>query len=287
MAVVNLYKREVSVFLKKCIGRDTLLPMTPASFHALVLGIVQGLTEFLPISSSAHLILIPSYLGWEDPGLAFDVALHLGTLAGVLIYFWKDLVHLATNLDQPKERNTVIYLIVATIPGALAGLLLEHKVETVFRSPALIAGVLIAMGTLLGVADWLAKGNKTISDLNIGSAIGLGLSQGFALIPGVSRSGVTITTALGLGLERREAAKFSFLMSIPIIAGAGVLKSKAIMHSPDKVALGVGFLAATVAGLFAIWLLFKIIETKRYIPFVVYRWALGIFVLLNLSHFAS
>src|SRR5476649_1026770 len=104
--------------------------MTNGLFHTLVLGIIQGLTEFLPISSSAHLILIPRYLGWEDPGLAFDVALHLGTLAGVLIYFWKDLCHLATNLGEQKERNTVLFLIVATIPGGLAGLLLEHKAET-------------------------------------------------------------------------------------------------------------------------------------------------------------
>jgi undecaprenyl-diphosphatase len=261
--------------------------MTAGSLHALVLGLVQGLTEFLPISSSAHLILIPRYLGWEDPGLAFDVALHLGTLAGVLIYFWKDLCHLATHLDEQKERNTALYLMLATIPGAVAGLLLEHKAETVFRSPALIAGVIILMGTLLGMADWLSKGNKTIADLTLGSALGLGLAQGFALIPGVSRSGIIITTALALGLNRKESAKFSFLMSIPIIAGAGVLKSRAIWHSPDKLALGAGFLASTLAGLFAIWLLFKIIQTRRYTPFVLYRWALGAFVLLNLARFNS
>jgi len=259
--------------------------MSAGTLHALVLGLVQGLTEFLPISSSAHLILIPRYLGWEDPGLAFDVALHLGTLAGVLIYFWKDLWHLTTHLGEQKERNTVLFLILATIPGALAGLLLEHRAETVFRSPMLIASVLIVMGTFLGLADWLSKGNKTMADLTVGSALGIGLAQAFALIPGVSRSGVTITLALALGLDRREAAKFSFFMSIPIIAGAGVLKSKAILHSPDKLALGVGFLASTVAGIFAIWLLFKIIQTRRYTPFVVYRYLLGIFVLLNPAKF--
>jgi undecaprenyl-diphosphatase len=149
----------------------------------------------------------------------------------------------------------------------------------------LIAGALILMGTLLALADWMSKGDKTIAELSIGMAIGIGLAQSFALIPGVSRSGVTITTALFLGLNRRDAAKFSFLMSIPIIAGAGVLKCKAILHSPDKMALGAGFLASAVAGLFAIWLLFKIIQTKRYTPFVVYRWALGLFVLMNLPHF--
>src|ERR1019366_9239007 len=113
-------------------------PMTAGPLHSLVLGLIQGLTEFLPISSSAHLILIPRYLGWEDPGLAFDVALHLGTLAGVVIYFWKDLLNLATGINHPEQRKTVTYLIVATIPGALAGYLLEHKVETVFRSSMLI-----------------------------------------------------------------------------------------------------------------------------------------------------
>ena len=117
--------------------------MTAGPLHSLVLGLIQGLTEFLPISSSAHLILIPRYLGWEDPGLAFDVALHLGTLAGVVIYFWKDLIALATGISQPEQRKTVLYLIVATIPGALAGYLLEHKVETVFRSSMLIGIVLI------------------------------------------------------------------------------------------------------------------------------------------------
>jgi undecaprenyl-diphosphatase len=259
--------------------------MTLGASHALILGLVQGLTEFLPISSSAHLILIPRYLGWEDPGLAFDVALHLGTLGGVLIYFWKDLLHLLTHIGEPKERKTVLCIIAATIPGALAGLLLEHKAETIFRSPALIAVVLIIMGTLLGLADWLSKGDKTIADLSIGAALGIGLAQGFALIPGVSRSGITITTALALGLNRREAAKFSFFMSIPIIAGAGILKSKAILHSPDKLALGMGFLASVTAGLFAIWLLFKIIQTRRYTPFVVYRYVLGLFVLLNPARF--
>ena len=265
--------------------RAKLSVMSVGTIHAAVLGLVQGMTEFLPISSSAHLILIPRYFGWTDPGLAFDVALHLGTLVGVLIYFWKDLLRLATHIQEPQERHTVTYLIVATIPGALAGLLLEHKAETVFRSPALIAIVLIVMGTLLGLADWLSKGNKSIADLSIGAAVGIGLAQGFALIPGVSRSGITITTALALGLDRRDAAKFSFLMSIPIIAGAGVLKSKAILHSPDKVALGVGFFAAAAAGLFAIWLLFKIIQTRRYTPFVAYRYVLGILVLLNLAKF--
>ena len=210
--------------------------MSVSLIQPVVLGIIQGLTEFLPISSSAHLILLPRFLGWTDPGLAFDVALHLGTLAGVLAYFWQDL------WDIP--RKTVGFLIVATVPGAVAGLLLEHKAETVFRSPALIAGALILMGAALAVADWRGNGDKKISDLTLKKAILIGLAQGLALIPGVSRSGVTITTALAIGLERREAARFSFLLSIPIIAGAGMLKFKAILLSPGKMALAAGCLGA-------------------------------------------
>ena len=255
--------------------------------QSLVLGLVQGLTEFLPISSSAHLILIPRFLGWEDQGLAFDVALHLGTLVGVLAYFWKDLLILAKSVLKPGDsslqgdRRTVGFLIVATIPGAIAGLLLEHKAETVFRSPTLIATTLILMGTALAVADWLCKGNKTVSDLTFKTALTIGLAQGLALIPGVSRSGITITTALALGLERREAARFSFLLSVPIIAGAGILKFKAILSAPDHLAIAVGIAAAALAGYLAIWALMKYVQTYRYTPFVIYRWILGLFVLLR------
>jgi len=264
--------------------------LTPPT-HALALGIIQGLTEFLPVSSSAHLILIPAYLGWNDPGLAFDVALHLGTLAGVLLYFWKDLWQLARgvlqfgNPDLHTERTTLEYLALATIPGAIAGFLLEHKAETLFRSPLLIAIDLIVLGLLLGLADWFCSGKRTIKDLTVASAVGIGLAQSFALLPGVSRSGITITVALALGLERREAARFSFLMSIPIIAGAGLLKFKQILHSPDHLALAVGFSASAVFGLLAISLLMRYIQNNRYTPFVIYRWALGAFVLLNLSRF--
>jgi undecaprenyl-diphosphatase len=262
-----------------------------AIFQAVVLGVIQGLAEFLPVSSSAHLVLAPRYFGWTDPGLAFDVALHLGTLAAVVAYFWKDLVKLASAVVQPsdpakaEDRRTALYLIMATIPGAIAGLLLEHKAETVFRSAALIAGALIALGLALAIADWFCKGDRKIKDLTIGSALGMGIAQAFALIPGVSRSGVTITIGRALGMERQEAARFSFLMSFPIIAGAGLLKFKQILHSPDKIALAAGFVSAAISGLFAISLLMRYVQRHRYTPFVLYRWALGAFVLLNLSRF--
>lgn len=173
----------------------------------------------------------------------------------------------------------------AAEPGAIAGFLLEKKADTLFRSPTLIAIDLIILGLLLGLADWFCAGKRTIKDLTVISAIGIGLAQSLALIPGVSRSGITITVALALGLERREAARFSFLMSIPIIAGAGMLKFKQILHSPDHLALAAGFLASAVFGLLSISALMRYVQNKTYTPFVLYRWALGAFVLLNLSKF--
>ncbi len=267
--------------------------ITDSTAHAMVLGLLQGLAEFLPISSSAHLILAPRYFHWPDPGLAFDVALHLGTLAAVVVYFWKDLLLLGKALVDPrvpqaKEKRRLVGLIAAaTVPGALAGFLLEHKAETVFRSAELIACTLIIMGLLLGIADWFSKGRNKIESLSFPSALGIGLAQSFALIPGVSRSGSTITIARFLGLDRQEAARFSFLMSIPIIAGAGVLKFKEILHDPDKVALSAGFATSAVSGFLAIWVLMRYVQRHRYTPFVVYRWVLGAFVLLNLSKFTG
>lgn len=257
--------------------------MSFSLIQSAVLGVVQGLTEFLPISSSAHLILVPRFLGWEDQGLAFDVALHLGTLAGVLAYFWRDLRDM---LLKPENRPLIGYLIVATIPGAVAGLLLEHKVETLFRSPALIAGTLMLMGAGLGLADRMNKGELKLSDVTLKTALIVGFAQALALIPGVSRSGITITTALALGLQRREAARFSFLLSMPIIAGAGLVKAKAILASPDHAAIATGFGCAAISGFIAIWALMNYVQNRRYTPFVIYRWALGLFILLNLARFA-
>ncbi len=260
-------------------------------FQTVVLGLVQGLGEFLPISSSAHLVLVPGYMHWPDPGLAFDVALHLGTLLAVVLYFWRDLVQLALSLLQPKnpalakERRLVGLLGLATVPGAVIGFLLEHQAETLFRSPRLIAIALIVLGLFLWLADRYAAGDRTVDEITPGLALLIGLAQGLALIPGVSRSGITITVALFLGFRRTDAARFSFLMSIPIIAGAGVLKFKEILLSPDKAALAAGFVAAAVSGFAAIWFLLRYVQRNRYTPFVIYRWALGAFVLMNLAHF--
>ena len=258
-------------------------------FQAAAMGIIQGLTEFLPVSSSAHLILAPRVFGWDDPGLAFDVALHLGTLAGVLAYFRKDLWTLANQAFLNKDnqassaRSLILAIALATMPGGIAGLLLEHKVESIFRSPALIAGTLIAIGFLMAIADRFGKGEKGLPQLTLRDAMLIGLAQCLALIPGVSRSGITISTALFLGFERTSAARFSFLLSIPIIAGAGLLKSPQIFHAHDPMLIVAGFLASAVSGLGAIWILMKFIEQYRFTPYVIYRLVLGVAILLNLS----
>lgn len=255
------------------------MPLT--SLQAFVLGVVQGLTEFLPISSSAHLILFPRLMGWQDPGLSFDVALHLGTLAGVVVYFWKDLWGMVRNARAASRPPLLLYLIIGTVPAAAVGLLLEHHVETVFRSPVLIAWALILMGVALAAADRFSSGRKTLPDLTAPAVLAIGVAQCLALVPGVSRSGITIMAALALGFQRQDAARFSFLLAIPIIAGAGLLRLPEILRSPDPAALAAGFLGAALSGFFAIWFLLQYVQTRRYTPFVIYRWILGLFVLLR------
>jgi undecaprenyl-diphosphatase len=265
--------------------------MNPIEWHKFILGAVQGLGEFLPISSSAHLILVPRYFGWEDGGLAFDVALHLGTLLAVTVFFWKDLWRLAQAVAHPgaptgaDDRRLAGRLLLATVPGAIIGMALEHRVETVFRSPLLVAWTLIGMGLVLAAVDYLSNGRKSLAEITWPLALLIGLAQGLAVIPGISRSGITITVALLLGVQRKDAAKFSFLLSIPIIAGAGILKCKEILHSPDKAGLFLGFAGAAVLGFLAIGFLLRYVQTRRYTPFAVYRCLLGIFVLTHLPHF--
>lgn len=199
-------------------------------YQALVLGLVQGLSEFLPISSSAHLTLTPWIFGWKDPGLAFDVALHLGTLVAVLWYFRAEWVALTRSgfgilerrrVETPEEWR-VVFLVVATIPVAVAGILLEEKAETAFRSPGLIALMLMLMGIALWVVDRQCATDRTLGTMRWRDAVFIGVAQAFALIPGVSRSGTTITGARLLRLDRQSAAVFSFLLSMPATAGAAV-----------------------------------------------------------------
>ncbi|GAC1687624.1 MAG: undecaprenyl-diphosphatase UppP [Gemmatimonadaceae bacterium] len=256
--------------------------------HAVVLGILQGLAEFLPVSSSAHLTLAPWLLGWDDPGLGFDVALHVGTLIAVLWYFraeWARLVAAALSLlrnrrmDTPEKRR-VIYLVVATIPGAVAGLALEKLADRALRTPALIAAALIVMGILLWAVDRTATRRRDLDSLTARDAVLSGLSQAFALIPGVSRSGATITAARALGVGREGAAVFSFLMSMPIIAAAAVLKVPHVLRTEGITPpLLVGVLAAALSSAVAITVLLRYVSRHSYGLFALYRIALGAGVL--------
>lgn len=257
-------------------------------FQALVLGIVQGLTEFLPISSSAHLALTPWVLGWQDPGLAFDVALHLGTLITVLWYFqqeWRSLIASAIRiartrrLETPSEKR-VLFLILGTIPGAIGGLLLEKKAETAFRSPTLIAVNLIVMGIVLWMVDRFARQERDLDSMEAKHALTVGFAQVFALLPGVSRSGATISASRALGFHRESAAVFSFLMSMPITAAAVVLKM------PDVLKVGglgaevfVGVVAAALSSWLAIAVLLRYVSRNSYGIFGLYRIIAGLAVL--------
>ncbi len=248
--------------------------------QAFILGAVQGLTEFLPVSSSAHLVLVPWLFGWNDPGLAFDVALHLGSLLALLIYYGRQWLSMALSIvrPDPDSRRLLILLIVASVPGAVIGLLLEKQAETIFRSPILIAGTLAVMGVVLWVADVMGRRKKKMDNIYLGDAILIGLSQALAIIPGVSRSGSTITTGRILGIERQDAANFSFLMATPIIAGAGLHEMPKIMHGGINGIVVAGFVSSAVFSLIAIAALVSFVRTQTYKPFAWYRIALAIFV---------
>jgi undecaprenyl-diphosphatase len=253
--------------------------------QVVILGLAQGLGEFLPISSSAHLVLIPWLLRWTDPGLTFDVALHVGTLVAVIIYFWKDwwqlLIKGFTDIRSEKGR-LFWYLVVATVPGALSGFLLEDKAETVFRSPILIATMLIAMGILLYWADRRSAKKIEINNITFGTSLFIGISQALAIIPGVSRSGITMTTGLLMGLNREGAARFSFLLSTPIIFGAamvkfpGVISNSSVMTADFMIGMAVSF----ITGIASIGFLLRYVQTKDFLPFVWYRFVLGVLVIV-------
>lgn len=260
--------------------------MTP--LQAAALGIIQGLSEFLPISSSAHLALAPWLFGWDDPGLAFDVALHFGTLLAVLWYFrmeWLTLIRaafgiLTTGRIETPEKRRVVYLIVATIPGAIGGYMLQARAETAFRSPQLIAGALIVMGLVLWLVDKLVDQRRILGEMRWLDSLLVGLSQVIALIPGVSRSGATITAGRGLRFDRESAAEFSFLMSMPIIAAAVVLEGpRALREGGITNEIMSGVVASAVSGWLAISILMRYVSRHSYGIFAFYRVALGITVL--------
>jgi undecaprenyl-diphosphatase len=250
-------------------------------FQAIVYGLIQGLTEFLPVSSSAHLTLLPTFTGWPDPGLSFDVALHWGTLIAALIYFRRDLIKMTVDAlaylsgARTPESEFPWKIVVATVPGAIIGFLFEKQADTLFRSPWLIAGTLSIMGLWFLVADRFGKKQISLDQISWRNAILIGLSQGLAIIPGVSRSGITITSALLLGLDRSAAVRFSFFLSIPIIFGAGLVKAKYLIGNAGDPALIAGMLVSALSGLMAIHLLITYVRTRSFMPFVVYRLALA------------
>ena len=257
-------------------------------FQAIVLGVIQGLSEFLPISSSAHLALTPWLLGWEEPGLAFDVALHLGTLIALVWYFWQEWVKLTRALFSIVRKGRVeteserqfAFVTVATIPGALAGYLLQAQAKTVFRTPALIGTMLIVMGVILWAIDRYSRQDRGLATMGWRDAILIGLAQMFAIVPGVSRSGSTITAGRGLAFSREAAAVFSFLMSLPIITAAVVFEGRHAIDNGITAPLVAGVVAAAISGWLAISVLLKFVARNSYGVFAAYRVVVGVGVLI-------
>lgn len=250
--------------------------------QAAVLGAVQGLAEFLPISSSAHLALAPRLLGWPDQGLAFDVALHMGTLAALLACFWRDwlgLVRAGLTRADSDERRLFDAMVLGTIPAGLAGLALADKAETVFRDPARIALTLAAFGVLMGLADWKGRKDRAVSAAALRDVVLIGFAQALALVPGVSRSGITMTAALLLGFDRVAAARISFLLAVPITAAAGLHELPKALPYASEPAFWTGIAVSGLVGVAAIKGLLKLLSGRGLMPFAVYRVAFGGFLL--------
>ncbi|WAM34567.1 undecaprenyl-diphosphate phosphatase [Caldicellulosiruptor morganii] len=250
-------------------------------FQAIFLGALQGLGEFLPISSSAHLIIFPWLFGWKEHSLVFDVALHLGTLLAVLVYFWRDYFEIIVKgITHPSsEKGKLLwFIVVATIPGALFGYLFENTVENVFRKQYLLIAIVLALfGIVLYYVDKNAKSKIGMSEMNIIHATLIGISQAFALFPGISRSGITMTTGLLLGLKKETAAKFSFLMSAPIILGAGAVSLMKNIHNVTSQfsSFATGFFTSAVVGFLAIHFLLEIVRKSGFKIFAYYRFVLA------------
>ncbi|OJU13650.1 MAG: undecaprenyl-diphosphatase UppP [Clostridiales bacterium 43-6] len=251
--------------------------------QALIYGIVQGITEFLPISSTAHLILLPNILGWEDMGMTFDIALHLGTAVSVLLFFWKDWIKLTkAGMTRPKSSDGKLFwfIMLATIPAGIIGFLFEDFFEQAQKNMLLIGFMLIVLGILLYLADTRCKSTKKINHVNFLSAILIGLSQAVAMIPGVSRSGITITTGRFSGLTRESAARFAFLLSTPTIVGLGIYKIKDIIgENFHLLPFLIAVITSGLVGALVIRYLLDFLKTRSFGIFAVYRIVLGMIVL--------
>jgi undecaprenyl-diphosphatase len=274
-------------------------------YQAVVLAIVQGLTEFLPVSSTAHLVLFPWLLGWKDPGLTFDVALHAGTLLAVLAYFWRYWVEMAAmalgqgggsaatlnsgvashsaHADLRENPRLFWYLAIATIPAALVGWRFERAAEEQLRSPMIIGVALIVIGLFMWAGDRLGKRERDLGQVGLIDSFLVGVAQALAVIPGVSRSGVTMSTGLFRRMKRETAARFSFLLSTPIIAGAVLKKSLEVRHtglSHDmRLPFLLGAIVSAIVGYLVIAVLIRYLERHTFTVFVIYRIVLGVIVL--------
>jgi undecaprenyl-diphosphatase len=270
--------------------------------QAVVLGVIQGLTEFLPISSSGHLIVVPALLGWDDPfieSLAFSVMLHVATLLALLLYFARDWVRLVpaglaalrdrsfrdADGNTDPNRRLAWLLAASTVPAAIVGFALNDLIETAFREPRLVAITLVVGGAILWLADRFGPRTRSIDGLTFPAALGIGAAQAFALVPGVSRSGISISAGLFAGLGREDAARYAFLMATPITAGAGLWEARKILAGESGVVLPIlpllaGMLASLVAGLLAIAVLLRFLRSHGVGVFVLYRLALAAVVVV-------
>ncbi len=267
--------------------------------QAIVLGIVQGLTEFLPVSSTAHLALVPWLLGWPDPGLGFDIALHVGTLAAVLLYFFRDWVQLiaqgfgirATG-DPALERNRNLFwlLVAATIPAGIAGYLFQKQAESSLRSPYVIAAMMIGVGLVMWWAEISGRKQKDMGHVSTADALTIGMAQAISVIPGTSRSGITIAAGLLRNFDRLTAARFSFLLSTPVIAGAAgkdlwdLMKHQGGIPPEMRTAFLVGIVVSGITGGFVIRFFLTFLRSRSLAFFVCYRIVFGIIV-IALAHF--
>ena len=260
--------------------------------QAIILGLLQGATEFIPVSSSGHLVLVPWLLGWDSPGLVFDTVVHWGTLVAVLAYFWRDWLTLIRawlrglvrwDWRDPAAR-LVWLLILGSIPAAVLGFMLEDFFESLFGKPAWVAVFMLVTAALLALGELLGNRTRKMADVGWPDALVIGLAQASAIAPGISRSGATISTGLFRGLERDAAARFSFLLATPIIFGAGMFKLMDLGAMADAAAqipaLVAGFLAAAVAGYICIWALLRYLQRGSLYPFAIYCACAGVFFLI-------
>lgn len=263
--------------------------------RSVVLGLVQGLTEFLPISSSAHLAIVPRFLGWDDPGAAYTAVVQIGTEVAVVLYFWRDIWRIGSgwlrglvsaDARALPEWRMGWFIIIGSMPIVLLGLALESLIDREFRNLWVIATMLVALGIVLGVAERVGRRTRPIEQLTWTHAVALGLAQAAALVPGVSRSGATISMGLLLGYERAAATRFAFLLAIPAVVGAGLYKLKDVPGGDNAYGVGptiVGTVVSFVVGLAVIHWLLQYVSKHSYAPFVVYRIVLGTLVLALLA----